>query len=69
MRTGAYHDAVSLYAEMVRLRPDDARLRLSYGEALLGDRQFAIACTLFDSLTSSNLGPRDLGVPASHACA
>jgi hypothetical protein len=69
MQTGAYHDAVSLYAEMVRHRPDDARLRLWYGEALLADRQFATACTLFDSLKTSNLGPRDLGVPASRACA
>ncbi len=69
MQTGAYHDAVSLYAEIVRHRPDDARLRLSYGEALLADRQFATACTLFDSLKGKNLGQRDLGVPASHACA
>jgi dienelactone hydrolase len=69
MQTGDYHNAVSLYADMVRHRPDDARLHLSYGEALLADRQFATACTLFDSLKNSNLGPRDLGVPASRACA
>ena len=69
MQTGAYHDAALLYADLVRSRPEDARLHLSYGEALLADRQFARACTLFDSLRGKNLGPRDLGVPASRACA
>ena len=69
MQTGAYKDAAGLYADLVRNRPNDARLRLSYGEALLADRQFALACTLFDSLKGKNLGPRDLGVPASRACA
>jgi dienelactone hydrolase len=69
VETGDYRQATSIYAELVRSRPDDARLRLSYGEALLGDQQYAAACTLFDSLKGKGLGYRDLGVPASRACA
>ena len=69
MQTGAYHDAATRYADLTRHRPDDARLRLSYGEALLADHQFGIACALFDSLKGKSLGPRDLGIPASRACA
>jgi dienelactone hydrolase len=69
METGDYHDAASLYANLVRNRRDDARLRLAYGEALLADHQFATACTLLDSLKGKSLGARDLAVPASRACA
>jgi len=69
VQTGDYRQATSIYAELVRSRPDDARLRLAYGEALLGDHQYAVACTLFDSLKGKGLGYRDLGVPASRACA
>ena len=69
MQTADFHQAASLYAGLVRTRPDDARLRLSYGEALLADRQYASACSLFDALKGRGLGPRDLGVPASRACA
>jgi dienelactone hydrolase len=69
VQSGDYRQASSIYAELVRGRPDDARLRLSYGEALLGDHQYARACGLFDSLKGKGLGPRDLGVPASRACA
>ena len=38
---GNYRQAVTQYAELVAARPDDARLRLAYGEALLGDAQYA----------------------------
>ena len=69
VQTGDYGRAASIYAELIRSRPDDARLRLSYGEALLGDHQYAVACTVFDSLKGKGLGYRDLGVPASRACA
>jgi dienelactone hydrolase len=69
VQTGDYRQASSIYAELVRGRPDDARLQLSYGEALLGDHQYARACDLFDSLKGKRLGPYDLGVPASRACA
>jgi hypothetical protein len=54
---------------MVTARPDDARLRLAYGEALLGDGQFATACAEFDKLHDKGLGYRDLGLPAARACA
>jgi dienelactone hydrolase len=60
--------AVKAYAPIVAQRPDDARLRLSYGEALLGDAQFAAACGEFEKLKGKGLGPRDLGLPAARAC-
>src|SRR5689334_13178380 len=69
VQTGDYHQATSIYADLVRSRPEDARVRLSYGEALLGDHQYDAACTLFDSLKGKGLGYRDLGIPASRACA
>jgi hypothetical protein len=52
----------------VKARPDDARLRLSYGEALLGASRFADACAELQKLKGKGLGPRDLGVPAARAC-
>jgi hypothetical protein len=41
---------------------------LAYGEALLGDAQFATACAEFEKLKGKGLGPRDLGLPAARAC-
>ena len=67
--TGDYGQATSIYAELLRVRPTDARLALSYGEALVGDHRYGEACTLFDSLKGKGLGYRDLGVPAAQACA
>jgi hypothetical protein len=66
--TGNYGQAAKLYAELVAAHPDDARLRLAYGEALLGDKQFATACSEFERLKGKGLGPRDLGLPAARAC-
>ena len=60
--------AAGEYASMVAARPDDARLRLAYGEALLGDTQYAAACAEFDRLRDKGLGYRDLGLPAARAC-
>ena len=54
--------------QLVAARPDDARLRLAYGEALLGDRQYAVACAELDKLKDKDLGYRDLGLPAARAC-
>lgn len=67
--TGNFKAAASLYAKLVEVRPDEARLGLSYGEALLADAQFAAACGEFEKLTGKGLGPRDLGLPAARACA
>ena len=53
---------------MVASRPDDARLRLAYGEALLGDGQAGTACAEFEKLRDKRLGYRDLGLPAARAC-
>jgi dienelactone hydrolase len=66
--TSRYVDAAAAYAELVKERPDDARLRLSYCEALLGASQFAAACDELGKLKGKGLGPRDLGVPAARAC-
>jgi dienelactone hydrolase family protein len=67
--TGNFREAASTYAELVASRPDDPRLRLAYGEALLGGAQYAAACAEFEKLKGQGLGPRDLGVPAARACA
>ena len=69
VQTGNFHEAAALYAELVRSRPNDARLRLSFGESLLGDGQYREACSLFEGLKGQGLGYRDLGVPAARACA
>ena len=66
--SGNFKQAAVTYATLVASRPDDARLRLSYGEALLGDQQFAAACSEFEQLKGKGLGPRDLGLPAARAC-
>jgi dienelactone hydrolase len=65
---GHYDRAAEIYAGMLRDRPEDARLRLTYGEALLGDRQFTAACREFEKLKAANLGARDRGLPAARAC-
>jgi dienelactone hydrolase len=66
--SGNFAEAASTYAELAKAKPDDARLRLSYGEALLGASQFAAACAELEKLKGKGLGPRDLGVPAARAC-
>jgi hypothetical protein len=66
---GRFREAAALFADLLAKRPEDARLRLSYGEALLGDKQFALACTELSKLKGKGLGPRDLGVPAAKSCA
>lgn len=56
VQTGKFHDAAASYASMVATHPDDARLRLAYGEALVGDGQAAAACGEFDKLRDKGLG-------------
>jgi predicted Zn-dependent protease len=68
MQTHKFHEAAAAYATMLAARPDDARLRLSYGEALLADGQASAACAEFDKLRDKGLGYRDLGLPAARAC-
>ena len=63
-----YAKAAPIYAQLVAARPDDARLRLSYGEALLGNAQYAEACSELEKVRGKGLGPRDLGLPAARAC-
>ena len=68
VQTGKFHEAAAAYGALVAAHPDDARLRLAYGEALLGDGQAAVACSEFDKLRDKGLGYRDLGLPAARAC-
>jgi hypothetical protein len=63
-----FSEAARAYGDLVKTRPDDTRLRLAYGEALLGAGRFADACTTLAALKGKGLGPRDLGVPAARAC-
>jgi hypothetical protein len=65
---GRYREAAQLYARLLSARADDAMLRLSYGEALLGDKQYVAACAEFGRLKGKGLGPRDLALPAAQAC-
>ena len=66
--SGDFHAAALEYAGILETNPADSRLRLSYGEALIGDKQYAAACSQFDRLRGKGLGPRDLGLPAARAC-
>ena len=68
VQTGRFREASVEYGRLVAARPGDPRLRLSYGEALLGDKKYGPACAEFDKLRGAGLGPRDLGMPASRAC-
>ena len=68
VQLGDFAKAAPIYGQLVASRPDDARLRLSYGEALLGNAQYAEACAEMEKLKGKGLGPRDLGLPAARAC-
>jgi dienelactone hydrolase len=68
MAAGNYRQAADAYATLAAARPDDARVSLAYGEALLADAQFAAACARFEQLKGRGLGARDLGLPAARAC-
>jgi dienelactone hydrolase len=68
VQAGKFGEAAKTYASLVASRPDEPTLRLAYGEALLGDKQFATACAEFEKLKGKGLGYRDLGLPAARAC-
>ena len=65
---GRTAEAVTAYEGLVKGRPEDHTLRLAYGEALLANKQFDVACAEFEKLREKPLGPRDRGVPAARAC-
>lgn len=67
-QTGKFKEAAAAYATLAAAQPDNAPLRLSYGEALLGDKQYGAACAEFEKLKGKGLGPRDLALPAAKAC-
>jgi dienelactone hydrolase len=66
--SGRFAEAAGIYRDMLTTRSEDSRLRLSYGEALLGAGEFGVACSEFAKLRGKGLGPRDLGLPAARAC-
>jgi dienelactone hydrolase len=66
--SGNFAAAAAAYAELLKAKPDDTRLRLSYGEALLGAAKYADACAELEKLKGKGLGPRDLGLPAARSC-
>ena len=68
MQAGNFAEAAKTYASLVASRPEEPTLRLAYGEALLGDKQFVTACAEFERLKGKGLGYRDLGLPAARAC-
>ncbi len=68
VQTGKTKDAADAYAAMVGKSPDNATLRLAYGEALLRDKQYGVACGEFEKLREKPLGYRDRGLPAAEAC-
>lgn len=68
IQTGEFGKAAEVFGGLVKEHPDNLRLQLSYGEALLGNAQYAEACSEFDKLRDKGLGPRDVGVPAARAC-
>lgn len=65
---GRFHEAAAVYEELVSAAPENHTLRLAYGEALLGDKQFGAACDELEKLKGKGLGYRDLGIPAARAC-
>jgi dienelactone hydrolase len=46
-----FGDAALTYAELLKRRPTDSRVRFSYARALLGDKQYGAACTEIRRLT------------------
>ena len=68
VQTGKTRDAAEAYAAMVAKSPDNAPLRLAYGEALLRDKQYGVACAEFEKLRDKPLGARDRGIPAAESC-
>jgi dienelactone hydrolase len=65
---GDFAKAAELYAVIVPNRPTDIRLLLSYGEALLGARQYSKAREQFTKVKQlGGAGARDLGIPAARA--
>src|SRR5262245_53264112 len=67
MQRGDAARAVERYAPLVAATPDDAPLRLSYGEALLAAGRVREARAQFERVRDAGLGYRDLGLPAARA--
>lgn len=69
MATGDYEKAAALYAPIAQGRPQDVRVLLAYGNALIGAKHYREARAQFDRVkTIGTAGARDLGLPAARAC-
>lgn len=69
LSTGNFAKAAALYYELLSTHTQDARLRLAYGNALTGAKQYKEARAQFDRAKQiGGLGARDLGLPAARAC-
>lgn len=62
---GNYREASRTMAELLQQRPTDGLLRLHYAGALLGDQQFAAACTQYRSLQPPSYAAL---APGARAC-
>jgi hypothetical protein len=70
MATGHYDNAVALYAPLAQSRPQDVRVLLAYGNALIGAKRYHEARAQFERVKAiGTAGARDLGIPAAIACA
>ncbi len=70
LATGDYARAVSLYGALAQSRPQDYRVLLAYGNALVGAKRYREARVQFDRVKAiGNAGARDLAIPAARACA
>jgi dienelactone hydrolase len=57
--------AASTYAEIMKQRPNDASIRVSYASALLADQQYATACTELRQVKPPEYGAL---LPGTRAC-
>ena len=69
LRSGDYEKASALFAPLVDTHPNDARLRLMYGNALAGSKRYRDALVQYDRAKAiGEIGARDLALPAAKAC-
>ncbi len=67
---GDFAEAAGLYGLLAERRPDDFRVLLAYGNALLGTGKYKPAIAQFERVHMiGGAGSRDLGLPAARACA
>ncbi|HKG92336.1 MAG TPA: hypothetical protein VKA84_10610 [Gemmatimonadaceae bacterium] len=68
LSTGNFHEASLVFAELLKQRPADRQLRLSYGQALLADEQYDAACAELRRMTPPGEGSFQSILPGTRAC-